>query len=212
MRRRVTDCVLILGLLPAPARGLDAAVSRMFAVGRNQALELPHETGPPRMLLGRVDESMKFWTIVLRRWSFREQSWPYACSSVMLCGRKSNPCSGNSSTPPAARRGSATGCSSKLSCTRPAPGPLGGTCPTSSATGMPSIIAFAVGKRAAYGSGSGSGSRPSTMNNSTNSSSIRPLCVHISTPPERQKKRWATSPGSGPLSGWTVHQVARGLH
>ena len=26
------------------------------------------------------------------------------------------------------------------------------------------------------------------------------------------KKRWATSPGSGPLSGWVLHQAARGLH
>ena len=26
------------------------------------------------------------------------------------------------------------------------------------------------------------------------------------------KKRWTTSPGSGPLSGWFVHQAARGLH
>ena len=86
--------------------------------------------------LGRVDEFMEFWTIVLCRCSSENIHGPplprgQACaySSAMLCGRQSNPCSGNSSTPPAARRGSATGCSSKLSCTKPAPGPLGGDLP-----------------------------------------------------------------------------------
>ena len=125
---------------------------------------------------------------------------------------QSTPCCGNSSTPPAARRSSATGCSSKPSCTRRAPGLRGGTCPMSSATGTPSTTAFAAGKSASCGSDSGSGSRASVMNSSRSCSSTRRLCGRISTRPGRQKKRRTTGPGSGSLSGWTVHQAARGLH
>ena len=69
----------------------------------------------------------------------------------MRGGRTSTPCSGNSSTPPAASRSSATGCSSKPSCTRHAPGLRGGTCPMSSATGTLSVTAFAAGKSAGFG-------------------------------------------------------------
>ena len=193
---------------PGSAGVSHAVCSRPAIVHAGEILDLGPSPRNPyihRTKLGRVDEFMEFWTIVLCRCSSENIHGPplprgQACaySSAMLCGRQSNPCSGNSSTPPAARRGSATGCSSKLSCTKPAPGPLGGTCPTSSATGTASIIAFAVGKRVAYGSGSGIDSSTSTMTRSASCSSIRPLCVHISTPPERQKKRWATSPGSGP--------------
>ena len=86
--------------------------------------------------LGRVDEYVESWQVFSVDDIFRRTIGVTLAAPVMRRGRQSNPCCGSSSTPSAARRSSATGCSSKPSCTRRVPAPLGGTCPTSLPPGV----------------------------------------------------------------------------